>query len=303
MCRATLVPASQVFGSWEFVKGGVELQRIEVFGIKFKPSPLTEIQGVKYSPPLCKMITRATDPHVMHIIRIYSKIRSVRNGMEYFSSIHNTKKTEKGMAGRKKEKIIPHQREGAQKDIEHAVTALDENDARKLFMIARNRLLDVNHWKDFAKTPSSTFQLTDRDGNEVERTAQVGDFFKIDIPAPGPQESRGYDWVNIEAIEETSAPNDHTEVTAMRVRPAHDPKAAGENITHFFKDASTSSFVVRREGNVVMAAVYGRNERPNLQTTNLIDKIRNTLVGLSAMAGLSDIQWRNLVEGFLSPAE
>src|SRR5688572_8624505 len=98
-----------------------------------------------------------------------------------------------------KKAIIPPQQTGAQKDIEHVVKTVDENDGRKLFMIARNRLVSVNHWHEYAAPFTGTFKLTDERGQEVDRTAEMGDYFKIDIPAPGSAAGKGYDWVRIEA--------------------------------------------------------------------------------------------------------
>ena len=54
-----------------------------------------------------------------------------------------------------KEKIVPPQFEGDKKDIGHSVAAVDDNDARKLFFIARNRLLDVNSWHKIAGKASA----------------------------------------------------------------------------------------------------------------------------------------------------
>src|SRR5688572_15089807 len=103
-----------------------------------------------------------------------------------------------------KKAIIPPQREGAKKDIEHVVRAVDENDSRKLFVNARNRLVSINQWHEYASPITATFKLTDHTGNEVDRTAEKGDYFKIDLPAPGSSEGKGYDWVRIEAIEDYS---------------------------------------------------------------------------------------------------
>jgi hypothetical protein len=202
-----------------------------------------------------------------------------------------------------KRKIVPQQEEGARKDIEHTVTAVDENDARKLFMIGRNRLMDINNWREYAKPVSATFKLTDPTGKEVDRTAEKGDLFKIDLPAPGSTEGKGYDWVRIEAIEDKSNGNGNDEFVAMRVRPVPNPENKGENVAHFFKDTSTSSFVVERQGTQVTAAVYGRNEIPNTETSNVIDKVRNAVVGVTAILGFSNVQWRNLVKGFIETTE
>ena len=195
--------------------------------------------------------------------------------------------------------IVPPQREGTKKDIEHSVTTQDVNDARKLFDIARKRLMDINHWQEWSGQPTSTFRLTDQKGNEVNRTAEQGDYFKIDLPGPGSAEGEGYDWVHVEAIEELSDPNGNKEFTAIRVRPSSHPKKKGENVAHFFKEDSTSSFVVMREGTEVKAAVFGRNEIPNTTASQVVDKVRNAVVGVTAILGFSNFQWKNLVRGLL----
>lgn len=202
----------------------------------------------------------------------------------------------------KENSIVPEQTEGAKKDIEHREVAADENDARKLFMIARNRLVDVNRWRAYSEGLSAAFVLFGPDGIAADRTAEKGDYFRIAVPAPGPTESNGYDWVQIEAIEDKSDPDGPYECMAMRVRPTPDPTQKGENVAHFFKDVATSSFVVERDGKTVTAAVYGRNEVPNTETSRVVDKVRNAVVGVGAMLGMANIQWKNLVEGLIKPA-
>lgn len=195
---------------------------------------------------------------------------------------------------------VPPQREGAQKDIEYTFSAADENAARKLFTISRNRLMDVNHWDQYGGVLSAKFRLTDPHGRDVERPAEHNDYFRIDLPAaPGTTAGEGYDWVHIEAIDDQPDPDGVKERIAIRVRPSPNPQKKGENVAHFFNDGSTSSFVLERDGNKVTAAVYGRNEIPNTETSNVIDKVRNVVVGTSAIAGLADIQWKNLVKGLL----
>ena len=85
----------------------------------------------------------------------------------------------------------------------------------------------------------------------------------------------------------------------MRVRPASNPKKNESVVAHFLKSEATSSFTIRRYGNVVTASVHGRNEVSNTETDNLFDKARNTMVALGAFIGLSKVQWRRLVKGLL----
>jgi hypothetical protein len=203
------------------------------------------------------------------------------------------------MSEERNKPTVPEQHEGTKKDINHSVKAADENDARKLFMIARNRLMDVNRWKDFSGAASATFRLTDQQGNELSRTLEKGDLFKIDLPAPGPAEGKGYDWVKVEAIEEIGNPNGEKESIAVRVRPTPSPLTEGNETAHFFEDKATSSFVIERNGSEVSAGVYGRNEVPNMETNNIIDKVRNAIVGSTAILGFSNVQWKSLIKGLI----
>jgi hypothetical protein len=199
-----------------------------------------------------------------------------------------------------KTKIVPPQEEGTKKDIDYTVKAIDKNDAQKLFVIGRNRLVDVNNWSELCGAASATFRLTDAQGNEVNRTAEKDDLIKIDIPAPGNATGHGYDWVYIEAIEDKSDTEGPTETIAMRVRPTSNPKDKGENIAHFFSEDATSSFIVTRNELEVTAAVYGRNEKPNTDANSLANKIRNAVVATSAIFGIANIQWNNLVKGLIA---
>lgn len=199
--------------------------------------------------------------------------------------------------------IIPEQQSGAKTDNEYSVTAKTINEARELFNKAKERLRDVNQWHTICGSASAVFRLTDDDGNEVNRKVQLGDHFKISIPAPemvkNTNAGEGHDWVVVEAIDDKSNNEEKTESFAIRVRPAGNPKTPDEEVAHFFKDDATSSFGVERNGNKVTTHVHGRNEKPNTTPDSLLDKARNALVALGAIAGFSNPQWKSLVRGLL----
>jgi hypothetical protein len=199
----------------------------------------------------------------------------------------------------KEKPTVPQQHEGSKKDIDYSVEASDADEARKIFTSARERLLDVNRWKDVSGPASATFRLTDRNGNELNRAVEKGDLFRIDLPAPGPAEGKGYDWVVVEAVEASQKPEHDKETLAIRVRPTPSPLTKGDETAHFFNDKATSSFVLERDGRKVTAAVYGRNEVPNTETHNIIDKVRNAIVGSTAILGFSNVQWKSLVKGVI----
>lgn len=198
------------------------------------------------------------------------------------------------------DELVPQQETGTETNTEETVTLRDEKEAQALFERAKERLLNVNTWEELCGTGSANFVLTDPAGQEVNRLAQPRDHFKIDIPGPGPVTGEGYDWVQIEQIEELHEPERNADCVLVRVRPATNPKGGADDVAHFFSEEATSNFMVRREGNTVTAAVYGRNELPNTKAESAVDKARNTMVALSAMAGISKLQWKQLVKGLIA---
>ena len=196
-----------------------------------------------------------------------------------------------------KEKIVPSQQEGGKKDIIHQVTATDQDDARKLFFIARNRLLEVNQWHNLAGMASAKFILTDSNGNEIDRTAEKGDYFKIDLPGPGSVEGEGFDWVHVEDLKEVTG--DAVQSIGFRVRPTANPLNKSDHIAHFYDDTATSSFIVTKEGLKVIATIIDRNLKPNDDNKLLSDRLRHTVVGRAAINNFSKIQWKNLAKGLV----
>ena len=193
------------------------------------------------------------------------------------------------------ENAIPAQESGSEMNAVQEVTFNSAAEANAFYEIAKQRLLNVNNWDDVAKVPSSTFILCGPSGEPVSRAVQLGDFLKIDIPGPGTSTGDGYDWVKVEFIEEQH--QDGADIMSFRVRPTDNPQSPEKAIAHFFDDAATSTFQVKKIGNAVTAEVHGRNETPNTQTDHIVDNIRNTMVGLGAKIGASYPQWKGLVAG------
>jgi hypothetical protein len=206
------------------------------------------------------------------------------------------------MDSNEKDNLIPSQRVGSRLDTSHEFKAETEHEAKMVFRMAADRLLNVNVWEKICGSMSAKFFLTDKSGNLVNRAAKAGDHFKIDIPGPGPSAGDGYDWVEVEAMDDHRNPSGPEESLTIRVRPSPSPANETTDTAHFFKDDATSSFRVRRVGRRVIAEVHGRNEVPNTNVKATPDKIRNAVVGSGAVAGMSKPQWKNLVAGLLDPS-
>ena len=194
--------------------------------------------------------------------------------------------------------IVPQQYTGKDLTVQASTEFHNDDEAGHFFNVAKERLLDVNNWHSIARGITAEFQVTDAAGNEVNRKVQKGDYLRIDIPGPGSRKGDGYDWVYVEEVKEVS--EDKLQSIGFRVRPSENPRGDQENIAHFYDDSATSNFIVTLEGKKVTALVIDKNLKPNLDTSSLVDKLRDATIGTTALAVFSKIQWQNLVEGITS---
>lgn len=198
---------------------------------------------------------------------------------------------------------LPAQETGRQTDFTHEQKFDTLEAAHGAFQAAAGRLLSVSNWHDYAGGGSAKFTLCNNQGEELEVMAEEGFFCSINLPAPGPDAGDGLEWVMIEKLVAEGGAHTAEEYVLMTVRPVPDPRKAAAEIAHFYKDVSTSTFVVRRDGLLLSAGAHGRNETPNNENVDLHDKVRNTAIALMARVGLSGPQWQKLVNGLIDYQE
>ncbi|QEK51616.1 hypothetical protein FYC62_08050 [Pedobacter aquae] len=197
--------------------------------------------------------------------------------------------------------IIPKQQEGIATDIKESITLSGSEEAIQFYDIAVNRLKDVNHWHLLTKHTGTKFTLRDKNGFEVKRQVVLGDYFQINIPFPGLDSGKGYDWVQVKELKEENNQQQDEQTFSMLVKPAHPPFE--KETAHFFDAEASSTFSVLRNGTKITALVHGRNEKPNTFVHSLAGKIRNIIVALGSFLGFSYFQWKSLVKGLLSDNE
>ena len=195
--------------------------------------------------------------------------------------------------------LVPENIEGKPVDIEKTVQRSSAEEALDTYNTAKTILLRPFLWQSLPGFEGASFELEKADSADESGVMQKEDFIKIDIPGPGPHSGEGFDWVTVEMIEENFDPEADNSFGIM-VRPCPEPANKRSNIAaHFFKDKATSTFIVKRIHNTVTAYYYGRNEVPNLKGASLFDKLRNAFVSLGALAGISNLQWKLLINGLL----
>jgi hypothetical protein len=193
--------------------------------------------------------------------------------------------------------MIPRQVKGSQSSTCYKVSSGRSLEASIIYNRARESLLNVNDWHRVAGG-GARFQLVNEMGEKLHAMAKQDDFIRISIPnVPGPSDGDGFEWVRVENIEEKWT-SDMSSI-AMSVRPAVPPIPQKKHIAHFFTDEATSTFYLERSGKSVKAAVFGRNEKPNIGHAGWLDAIRNLIVSVAAILGFNKPQWKKFVTGLL----
>ena len=194
--------------------------------------------------------------------------------------------------------LIPENKMGKEVNMEEILLENSIEEAVVAYNRACSRLLNPPLWKQLAGSAGAAFLLETATGEEAHRLAQMDDYIKIDIPGPGSVAGEGFDWVKLEAMEENSLPDAEYSL-GIRLRACDNPLHKELGTAHFFKEYATSTFIVKRNGNKVSVSYHGRNELPNTTGVNTPDKIRNAVVAAGAIAGLSELQWKALLKGFV----
>lgn len=199
--------------------------------------------------------------------------------------------------------LLPAQVTGRQTDFSYDKKFDTLAAAHEAFRTAAGRLLSINNWHYYAGKGSAIFTLCNNQGEPVGIMAEAGLLISIDLPSPAANVGEGLEWVMIEELHAEGDQQSAEEYVLMTVRPIPDPRKNDPAIAHFYKEVSTSTFLVRRDGLELRAGAYGRNETPNNEDVDLHDKVRNTAIALMARIGLSGPQWQKLAEGLVEYQE
>ncbi|MCE3258768.1 MAG: hypothetical protein K0S12_409 [Bacteroidetes bacterium] len=197
--------------------------------------------------------------------------------------------------------LIPPQFLGAKTGATAKTDSDSRHEAILVFRSAQKKLLDINNWYYYAGETGAKFTHTDAYGNKINNSKpEIGDLIRVELPAPGNKAGDGYDWVRIEAFESASDVLKDEEIFGFRVRPIKNPLDQQNEVAHFYTSTATSTFLLIRSSNKVIAMERARNEKPNTKVFSFFNKIRNYVIALAAMAGLSNPQWKLLMKGLIN---
>jgi len=195
--------------------------------------------------------------------------------------------------------LIPPQLKGKENNIQFDKTFGTQAEALAAFERAYARMNDPLHWHELTRVIVARFLLPSDPSLNQYPLVREGNFFRIEIPGPGPQTGDGYDWVKVDKVIDEKNPTAATELFGMTFRACSNPERHSHTTAHFFQSLATSTFITRRNYNTVTSSYHGRNEIPNVHTDSILGNIRNAYVALGAGAGLSETVWSILIKSFL----
>ncbi len=130
--------------------------------------------------------------------------------------------------------------------MERSIVMQTNEDADSLFLIAKDRLLDVNEWGNIL---SFNTTLTDTHGQKVHRDAHMGDLVKAEV-------SDGLFWAHIDNILYDKYPDDNAEELSINLVNTVPPSGA-DKLSESVK--LTGKLSIRRVKSVV-TAIYDNIE-------------------------------------------
>lgn len=154
------------------------------------------------------------------------------------------------------------------------------------FERSKAKLFNVNSWSKLSRF-TSEFELYKQNGQRsMEEKPEVGDFIRILLPGPSPE-----NWVKVTDI------NISNEAAEFTVSPSEDPREKDGDIEHFFIKEATSTFKVELRGNSIHAFEIGKNEGINNKGYEAGDReVMNTLLAEGGWVAFQEIQWKKLTE-------
>lgn len=139
--------------------------------------------------------------------------------------------------------------------MEVRTTAADIDDARDSFLLAKDRLLDINDW-NYSLKGNFHIALADARGQKLQRNARVGDMMCI---SAGNGAGIGSEmWIRISRIQYDFFPDTRSESISMLLETAHSPSGNGTGADNIQQE----TILIKREGPTLVAYCNAGNELP-----------------------------------------
>ena len=175
--------------------------------------------------------------------------------------------------------------------MEFSIELPEPDDARDLFLLAKERLLDVNDWNSLFAGKEYHIMLTTPKGQKLQRDAHVGDMMVISAT-----NGQSIDmWVNIRKIQYDFFPDIGSESISMLLEMSS--SQAGNRIVQEGQNVET--ILIKREGNSLTAHCNIGNELPDPEAETPNEHL-NTETDLHPVLNIPKTQLQQLLQGFIA---
>ncbi|MCB0699547.1 MAG: hypothetical protein H6551_13225 [Chitinophagales bacterium] len=181
--------------------------------------------------------------------------------------------------------------------MEYHIKAIDIDDAKDVFLLAKDRLLDVSDWNTLSGNTEYKIALTNNKGQKVHRDARV--FDKLQISTSNSSGISSDMWVQISQIQYDYFPDIDNECISMLLEMTFSPSGNGIDIT---EHTAVETILIKRNKEEVTAHCNGGNELPNIDD-EVPDVHINTDAELHPVLSIPNVQLQNLLRGLISVDE
>lgn len=174
--------------------------------------------------------------------------------------------------------------------MEQTINAIDIDDAKDIFLLAKDRLLDINDWKTLLGSTPYDVQLTNEKNNKVHRDARINDKVTINhFEQQQPSIS-----AVISNIQYDYFPDMDSECISLLLNKDEDLKP-----NEHYRSTTSETVLIRRTGQHLTAHLNIGNELPDINDILPFEHI-NPIVDLHPVLNLPKSQLETLLKAFIS---
>lgn len=181
--------------------------------------------------------------------------------------------------------------------MEYSLSLRDIDEANDIFLLAKDRLLDVNDWNTLFEGNDYNILLTDAKGNKLHRNARVND--KIQISAVNGRGIKSDMWVQVSQVQYDDFPDINSESISMLLMISFSPSGNGIDLDDEQAEQSMETIIIRRENNNVTAHCNIGNELPE-EEDEVPDAHINRNIELHPVLSIPKTHLKQLLRGFVA---
>lgn len=178
--------------------------------------------------------------------------------------------------------------------MEHSINIPDIDDARDMFLLAKDRLLDINDWNTFFTNGSFNIELKSNKGEKLHRDARTDDM--VHIAATNNTGISTESWAKVKQIQYDFFPDIRSESISLLLTTSNSPSGNGIESEH----VAYETILIKREQNIITVHCNAGNELPMLED-EYPDEHINSLTDLHPVISIPTESLSQLLYNIISP--